>query len=259
MSSPLPLLFPGTPIVTAADPNGTAPGALTTWTTPAHIQSSDDSTAIELELDDGTSITVELWVWITGTVWALEGTTVISAVHQISTPVGTFGGGATIYPRVTAVAGSPTTLRGAFTKPQPGTVVGTVTVVGGATAAKQDTGNASLASLDTKTPAAGSSTLANSIPVNETSSTFPPLPDRTVGTSAVQAIVASTPTRGVLVTSHPNNTQGQTVRVGDSTVSATQGFPLTPGGWVFYPSDNANKIWCVATAAGQTVCLQAFS
>jgi hypothetical protein len=133
MSNPLPLSLTGAPLAAAADPNGTAPGSLTTWTSPPHSGSADDSTAIVYELVDGTSLTVQTWEWIQGTEWAQLGAPVVlSAVHQQSAPVLVPKGGATIYAQVTAAAGAPTTLRAGFTTVQPGagTASGVTTTTG---------------------------------------------------------------------------------------------------------------------------------
>ena len=123
MPNPLPLSITGAPLTTTADPNGTAPGSVVPapWTSPPHAQSGDDSSALELELVDGTSATVMLWIWTQGTEWAQLGSVTLSAVHVVSAPVGAFGGGATIYAQVTAASGSPTTIRAGFTRPLPGT------------------------------------------------------------------------------------------------------------------------------------------
>lgn len=238
MSGPLPLSLTGAPITTAADPNGTAPGSLTTWTTPPHAGSGDDATAVELELVDGTSATVELWVWVQGTEWALEGTVTLAAVHQVSTPVGAFGGDAIIYPRVTAAAGGPTTIRAGFTRPLPGattaTVAGSVAVsssalpTGAATSAKQDTTNTALG------PIAGAANTPAAI---------------TATASAVQ-LPSNACTKGFWC----QNSLGSltNIRIGDANITTTRGFELAPGDARWCDADNTNRYYAIAVSGSPT-------
>ena len=76
---------------------------------------------------------------------------------------------------------------------------------------------------------------------------------QTVGTTAVQLTAASTPcTEGVLVKALTTN--GDLVYVGKSGVTTGTGYELTAGETVTIETDNANKVYCIAGAAGQKVC-----
>lgn len=114
---PLPLSLTGSPITTSSDPNGSAPSALaTTWMTPSHAATGVDASTIFLSLADGTSATIQLWIWAgSGTEWHKLGAAVaLAATRTLSSGVAVPAGGHTLFPQVTAVAGSPTLLRAGF-------------------------------------------------------------------------------------------------------------------------------------------------
>jgi len=74
----------------------------------------------------------------------------------------------------------------------------------------------------------------------------------TVGTTAVQLTTTTTSLSfGVLVKADQNNTGN--VYVGDSSVSTTNGFKLSPGQAIEIEIDDASKIYVIADAADQKV------
>ena len=74
----------------------------------------------------------------------------------------------------------------------------------------------------------------------------------TVGTSAVQLTTSSTSLNfGVVIKADPNNSGN--VYVGDSSVSTSNGYLLTPGEGIAFEIDDASKVWLVADADNQKV------
>lgn len=91
-----------------------------------------------------------------------------------------------------------------------------------------------------------------------TEATFDHGSKTSIGTTPLQMVVASTPAdKGVVVKSV--NANSGTVYVGNSDVTllgvsdATDGFEIGGGESITLPVDDANKIWVVATVAGQAV------
>jgi hypothetical protein len=155
-----------------------------------------------------------------------------------------------------------------LSKPVPVTLVGdTVTLsidtTGLATTAKQDVGNASLTSLDGKTPALGQAAMAASSPVVLPSNdpfvlANRPLasiatPARIIGNGAAQQLpnlpcvsgcfvqVVGLTTAGVAVSATEAN-------IGDSNVSNTRGFEIAVGSSQLFPVSNANALWFFGAA-----------
>lgn len=131
---------------------------------------------------------------------------------------------------------------------------------GDATAAKQDTGNASLTSIDGKLKT-GSQTTANSVATNIATddpfalanrpvSAFAPAVRITGNGSAVQLgnnacvsgvwiqVVEATPAGAILSTTGAN--------VGDSNASATRGAFIPVGGTFWFPATNTNLFYVYA-------------
>jgi hypothetical protein len=124
---------------------------------------------------------------------------------------------------------------------------------GAATSAKQDTGNTSLASIDTKTPALGATTPSGSTPVTGSLATsFATLAaDATATGSAVQLSSLAAGPSGIRVQN--TSASGQpNIRVGGSSASATRGVQLSPGQWEIFAVDNANRLWVIAESGSPT-------
>jgi len=85
--------------------------------------------------------------------------------------------------------------------------------------------------------------------------TVSPVPQtpKTAPTVSAEPIVGSSvpATRFVRVTSAFANDAEQTIYVGDSSVTAANGQPLGPGDVYTAEVDNANKVYCIASAASQ--------
>jgi hypothetical protein len=81
--------------------------------------------------------------------------------------------------------------------------------------------------------------------------------NRDVDTSAEQLTTTSmAASRGVVITAHPDNTG--VVYIGNSdvtadTTDATDGVPLNAGEGIYIEISNANKIYCIGSAANQKV------
>jgi len=74
----------------------------------------------------------------------------------------------------------------------------------------------------------------------------------TVGTTAVQLTSTSTPLNfGIVVKADPDNTGN--VYVGDSSVSTTNGYLLTPGEGIAFEIDDVSKVYVVADTDNQKV------
>jgi hypothetical protein len=124
---------------------------------------------------------------------------------------------------------------------------------GAATAAKQDTGNTSLASIDTKTPALGATTPSGSTPVTGSLATsFATLAaDATATGSAVQLSSLAAGPSGIRVQN--TSASGQpNIRVGGSSAATTRGVQLSPGQWEIFAVDNANRLWVIAESGSPT-------
>lgn len=73
-----------------------------------------------------------------------------------------------------------------------------------------------------------------------------------VGTTAVQLPANANLINGVNLKSKLANTSGGTINVGgNSSVTTTTGFELSPGGATFQAVSNTNQIWAIASAATQ--------
>lgn len=101
-------------------------------------------------------------------------------------------------------------------------------------------------------------TIAGPVSANLAQTSFATGSNSSIGTSAVQIIVASTPAKiGVTVKAANSNTG--TVYVGNSagvtagTADATDGFELAGGESVVIDIDNVNKLYAIASAASQKV------
>lgn len=131
MTTPLPLTISGAPISTNGDPNSSAPSAARVWAVPLHVDAAADVQAVQFELVDGTSATIQLYLKTATGEWAAAGSAIsLSATKTLSQPAGAFAGGVEVFARVTAVAGSPTTIRAGFVRTLPATsdAVETVTI-----------------------------------------------------------------------------------------------------------------------------------
>lgn len=154
-----------------------------------------------------------------------------------------------------------------------------------ATSSLQGTGNTSLSSLDTKTPALGQALAAGSTPVVLTAVQLTILASptlsagsaiigtanigtdvvaagtfggKTVGASAVQMIAASNPaTKGVLVKADDSNTGSVYVGLSSSVTAdaggANSGIRLAAGSSLLVPVSNANLVYLIGSAASQNV------
>ncbi len=84
-----------------------------------------------------------------------------------------------------------------------------------------------------------------------------------VSVTSAAAIVVAKPTgagqgtgragTGVIFKALAGN--GQTIFLGDSTVTTSTGFPLAAGDTVSLNVDDPSKVWAVATSGTQTLCL----
>jgi hypothetical protein len=110
---------------------------------------------------------------------------------------------------------------------------------GGATAAKQDTGNGSLATIATANAPSGAPVFPAQVSVGGTG-----------GTNATQ-FGAQAAAIGVYVQALSTNTVS--VFLGTSDVAAAKGFELTPGQVQFFPVSNANLFYHITTTTGQKV------
>ncbi len=138
-----------------------------------------------------------------------------------------------------------------------GTLTATVDESTLATAAKQDTGNTSLASLDTKQPAKGTAvmtgsspvtiasddTLTSAIKVALTAAAFS-TPAAVTGTGSAVALGSAAAIKGVRVQADYTNTTN--LRVGDANISTTRGIQLAPGDALFIETANASNIYLIA-------------
>ena len=96
-------------------------------------------------------------------------------------------------------------------------------------------------------------------PVNETpESSFDHGAKSSIGTSAVQIVVASLPTsKGIIVKAANGNSNN--IYVGNSDVTklgdsdATDGFELAAGESITVPLDNVNKVYVISDGTGQVV------
>lgn len=77
----------------------------------------------------------------------------------------------------------------------------------------------------------------------------------TVGATAVRLVLEGAPKLywGVLIRASEANTHD--VAISHDSHGATNGFVLKPGKEIFIPINNAYKVWALAAAAGQTLCL----
>jgi len=74
----------------------------------------------------------------------------------------------------------------------------------------------------------------------------------TVGTTAVQLTSTSTPLNfGIVVKADPNNSGN--VYVGDSSVSTSNGYLLTPGESISFEIDDVSKVYVVADTDNQKI------
>lgn len=130
---------------------------------------------------------------------------------------------------------------------------------GAATAAKQDTGNASLASIDTKLTSpltvvsSGSSTVSGTVTSNEAALTAFQTSQYTIGTSAVQ--ITPTPLSGrKSISLRASCTGSNAIYIGPSS-------GVTTGtGWVMYNGDTlqmdldaSHTVYAISNAAAQTI------
>lgn len=136
---------------------------------------------------------------------------------------------------------------------------------GSATAARQDTGNTSLASIDGKVPAKGTAAMAASTPVTlatddtAVKALAPPAASDTpaaITAGAVTQFASVATAHGIIVQNDTTSTTN--IRVGDSGITAARGIQVAPGKAIFLPCTNANVYYHIAESGSPKINLARF-
>lgn len=119
MGYPLYLAITGAPITTDNAPDAShIPAAARQWASPSDRSSNAKECALDVELFDGTSCTVQLWILLDGSNdWAKLGAAVVISAPGVVSRIANIPPNATCFLQVTAAAGNPTKILAGFVAP----------------------------------------------------------------------------------------------------------------------------------------------